>query len=169
MKRIISVLMENAPGALSRIVGVFSQRGYNVDSLCVAATDDKSLSRLTITTQADDKVIEQITKQVNKLIDVLKVTDLTDGNHVERELMLIKVATRSELVRAEVNRNVDIFRAQIIDVDLNNYTIQVTGTSDKLDAFANVLAQSTEIIEASRTVVWLAAIKRCVLKPVSRH
>ena len=151
MKRIISVLMENAPGALSRIVGVFSQRGYNVDSLCVAATDDKSLSRLTITTQADDKVIEQITKQVNKLIDVLKVTDLTDGNHVERELMLIKVATRSELVRAEVNRNVDIFRAQIIDVDLNNYTIQVTGTSDKLDAFANVLAQSTEIIEASRT------------------
>ncbi|GAC35262.1 acetolactate synthase small subunit [Paraglaciecola polaris] len=153
MKRIISVLMENAPGALSRIVGVFSQRGYNVDSLCVAATDDKSLSRLTITTQADDKVIEQITKQVNKLIDVLKVTDLTDGNHVERELMLIKVATRSELVRAEVNRNVDIFRAQIIDVDLNNYTIQVTGTSDKLDAFANVLAQSTEIIEASRTGV----------------
>ena len=151
MKRIISVLMENAPGALSRIVGVFSQRGYNVDSLCVAETDDKSLSRLTITTQADDKVIEQITKQVNKLIDVLKVTDLTDGNHVERELMLIKVATRSELVRAEVNRNVDIFRAQIIDVDLNNYTIQVTGTSDKLDAFANVLAQSTEIIEASRT------------------
>ncbi|WP_158768756.1 acetolactate synthase small subunit [Paraglaciecola sp. L1A13] len=153
MKRIISVLMENAPGALSRIVGVFSQRGYNVDSLCVAATDDKSLSRLTITTQADDKVIEQITKQVNKLIDVLKVTDLTDGNHVERELMLIKVATRSELVRAEVNRNVEIFRAQIIDVDLNNYTIQVTGTSDKLDAFANVLAQTTEIIEASRTGV----------------
>ncbi|MGY0561829.1 MAG: acetolactate synthase small subunit [Paraglaciecola chathamensis] len=151
MKRIISVLMENAPGALSRIVGVFSQRGYNVDSLCVAATDDKSLSRLTITTQADDKVIEQITKQVNKLIDVLKVTDLTNGSHVERELMLIKVATRSELVRAEVNRNVDIFRAQIIDVDLNNYTIQVTGTSDKLDAFANVLAQSTEIIEASRS------------------
>ena len=151
MKRIISVLMENAPGALSRIVGVFSQRGYNVDSLCVAATDGKSLSRLTITTQADDKVIEQITKQVNKLIDVLKVTDLTNGSHVERELMLIKVATRSELVRSEVNRNVDIFRAQIIDVDLNNYTIQVTGTSDKLDAFANVLAQSTEIIEASRT------------------
>lgn len=153
MKRIISVLMENAPGALSRIVGVFSQRGYNVDSLCVAATDDKSLSRLTITTVADDKVIEQITKQVNKLIDVLKVTDLTDGSHVERELMLIKVATRSELIRAEVNRNVEIFRAQIIDVDVNNYTIQVTGTSDKLDAFAYTLGQNTEIIEASRTGV----------------
>jgi acetolactate synthase-1/3 small subunit len=151
MKRILSVLMENAPGALSRIVGVFSQRGYNVDSLCVAATDDKSLSRLTITTVADDKVIEQITKQVNKLIDVLKVTDLTNGSHVERELMLIKVATRTELIRAEVNRNVEIFRAQIVDVDVNNYTIQVTGTSDKLDAFAYTLGQSTEIIEASRT------------------
>lgn len=153
MKRIISVLMENAPGALSRIVGVFSQRGFNVDSLCVAPTDDKSLSRLTITTVADEKVIEQITKQVNKLIDVLKVADLTDGNHVERELMLIKVATRSELIRAEINRNVEIFRAQIIDVNVNNYTIQVTGTSDKLDAFAQTMAQSTEIIEASRTGV----------------
>ncbi|MFT4938915.1 MAG: acetolactate synthase-1/3 small subunit [Paraglaciecola sp.] len=153
MKRILSVLMENAPGALSRIVGVFSQRGFNVDSLCVAPTDDQSLSRLTIITQADDKVIEQITKQVNKLIDVLKVSDLTDGNHVERELMLIKVATRTELIRAEIKRNVDIFRAQIVDVNTNNYTIQVTGTSDKLDAFAKTLAQSTEIIEASRTGV----------------
>jgi acetolactate synthase-1/3 small subunit len=153
MKRILSVLMENAPGSLSRIVGVFSQRGFNVDSLCVAPTDDQSLSRLTITTEADDKVIEQITKQVNKLIDVLKVSDLTDGNHVERELMLIKVATRTELVRAEIKRNVDIFRAQIVDVNSNNYTIQVTGTSDKLDAFAHTLAQSTEIIEASRTGV----------------
>lgn len=151
MKRILSVLMENAPGALSRIVGVFSQRGYNVDSLCVAPTDDLSLSRLTITTQADDKVIEQITKQVNKLIDVLKVVELTDGSHVERELMLIKVATRSEVVRSEIHRNVDIFRAQIVDVDSNNYTIQVTGTSDKLDAFAHTMSQSTDIIEASRT------------------
>ncbi|NCP65768.1 MAG: acetolactate synthase small subunit [Paraglaciecola sp.] len=151
MKRILSVLMENAPGALSRIVGVFSQRGYNVDSLCVAPTHDKSLSRLTITTQADDKVIEQITKQVNKLIDVLKVVELTDGSHVERELMLIKVATRNELVRSEIHRNVDIFRAQIVDVDSNNYTIQVTGTSDKLDAFAHTLGQTAEIIEASRT------------------
>lgn len=153
MKRILSVLMENAPGSLSRIVGVFSQRGFNVDSLCVAPTDDQSLSRLTITTEADDKVIEQITKQVNKLIDVIKVSDLTDGNHVERELMLIKVATRTELVRAEIKRNVDIFRAQIVDVNSNNYTIQVTGTSDKLDAFAHTLAQSTDIIEASRTGV----------------
>ncbi|WP_158971245.1 acetolactate synthase small subunit [Paraglaciecola sp. L3A3] len=153
MRRILSVLMENEPGSLSRLVGVFSQRGYNVDSLSVAPTDDKSLSRLTIVTEADDKVIEQITKQVNKLIDVLKVSDLSDGVHVERELMLIKVATRSESVRAEVKRNVDIFRAQIVDVDTANYTIQVTGTSDKLDAFAHAIGQSTEIIEVSRSGV----------------
>ncbi|MGJ8680256.1 acetolactate synthase small subunit [Paraglaciecola sp.] len=153
MRRILSVLMENEPGALSRLVGVFSQRGYNVDSLSVAPTDDKSLSRLTIVTEADDKVIEQITKQVNKLIDVIKVIDLSDGVHVERELMLIKVATRSESVRSEVKRNVDIFRAQIVDVDSSNYTIQITGTSDKLDAFAHTVSQSTEIIEVSRSGV----------------
>ena len=153
MKRIISVLMENAPGALSRIIGVFSQRGYNVDSICVAPTDDASLSRLTIITQGDDKVIEQITKQVNKLIDVLKVVDLSQGTHIERELMLVKVATRTELARAEVKRNVDIFRARIVDVHVANYTIEITGTSDKLDAFAQTLSQSTEIIESCRTGV----------------
>lgn len=153
MKRIISVLMENAPGSLSRIVGVFSQRGYNVDSLCVAPTDDSSLSRLTIITRGNDKVIEQITKQVNKLIDVLKVVDLSEGAHVERELMLIKVATRTELVRAEVKRNVDIFRARIVDVHAFNYTIEITGTSEKLDAFAMALSQTTDIIESSRTGV----------------
>ena len=153
MKRIISVLMENAPGALSRIVGVFSQRGYNVDSLCVAPTDDESLSRLTIITHGDDKVIEQITKQVNKLIDVLKVVDLTEGTHIERELMLIKVATRTESVRAEVKRNADIFRARIVDVNVNNYTVEITGTSDKLDAFATTMGQCAEIIESSRTGV----------------
>ena len=153
MRRIISVLMENEPGALSRIVGVFSQRGYNVDSLCVAPTDDPSLSRLTIVSHGDDKVIEQITKQVNKLIDVLKVTDLTEGAHIERELMLIKVAAKSELTRAEVKRNVDIFRAQIVDVNAKNYTIQITGTSDKLDAFSQTMAEQTEIIESSRTGV----------------
>ncbi|MCV2884430.1 acetolactate synthase small subunit [Aestuariibacter sp. AA17] len=153
MRRIISVLMENEPGSLSRIVGVFSQRGYNVDSLCVAPTDDPSLSRLTIVTHGDDKVIEQITKQVNKLIDVLRVTDLTDGSHVERELMLVKVATKTELVRSEVTRNVEIFRAQIVDVDKYNYTIQITGTSDKLDAFYDVMKHCTEIIESARTGV----------------
>lgn len=153
MRRIISVLMENAPGALSRIVGVFSQRGFNVDSLCVAPTDDESLSRLTIITQGNDKVIEQITKQVNKLIDVLKVAELTEGPHIERELMLIKVGTRTELSRAEVKRNVDIFRARILDVNANNYTIEITGTSDKLSAFEDVMSQCADIIESARTGV----------------
>lgn len=165
MKRIISVLMENAPGALSRIVGVFSQRGYNVDSLCVAPTDDASLSRLTIITHGNDKVIEQITKQVNKLIDVLKVTDLTEGAHIERELMLIKVATRSELVRAEVKRNVDIFRANIVDVNASNYTIEITGTTDKLDAFAKTIAEHSEIIESSRTGICGLARGERALRP----
>lgn len=153
MRRIISVLMENEPGSLSRIVGVFSQRGYNVDSLCVAVTADPSLSRLTIVTHGNDKVIEQITKQVNKLIDVIRVSDLTDGSHVERELMLIKVAAKTDTIRSEINRTVDIFRAQIVDVDAKNYTIQITGTSDKLDAFAQAMAQQSEIIESSRTGV----------------
>ena len=151
MRRIISVLMENEPGALSRIVGVFSQRGYNVDSLCVATTIDSSLSRLTIVTHGNDKVIEQITKQMNKLIDVIKVIDLTEGSHVERELMLIKVAAKSELVRSEINRTADIFRAQIVDLNAKNYTIQITGTSDKLDAFAQAMAEYAEVIESSRT------------------
>ncbi|MBT1064217.1 acetolactate synthase small subunit [Bowmanella sp. Y26] len=153
MRRIISVLMENEPGALSRIIGLFSQRGYNVDSLCVAPIEDSSLSRLTITTAGDDKVIEQITKQVNKLIDVLKISDLTDGSHVERELMLIKVATRSDSVRDEVKRTVDIFRGQVVDITPRNYTIEITGTSDKLDAFIQTMSQTAEIVELSRTGV----------------
>lgn len=153
MRRIISVLMENEPGALSRIIGLFSQRGYNVDSLCVAPIEDSSLSRLTITTAGDDKVIEQITKQVNKLIDVLKISDLTDGQHVERELMLIKVGTRNDGVRDEVKRTVDIFRGQVVDITPRNYTIEVTGTSDKLDAFIHTMSQTAEIVELSRTGV----------------
>ncbi len=165
MRRIISVLMENAPGALSRIVGVFSQRGYNVDSLCVAPTEDQSLSRLTIVTHGDDRVIEQITKQMNKLIDVLKVVDLTEGTHIEREMMLIKVATRNEQERTEVMRNVDIFRAQVLDVDLTNYTIEVTGTTDKLDAFATLMKQTSDIIESSRTGVCGLARGEKALRP----
>lgn len=153
MRRIISVLMENEPGALSRIIGLFSQRAYNVDSLCVAPIDDSSLSRLTITTQGDDKVIEQITKQVNKLIDVLKISDLTEGSHVERELMLVKVGTRNENSRAEVKRTVEIFRGKIVDVTPKNYTIELTGTSDKLDAFVQTVSQTGEVIETSRTGV----------------
>ncbi len=153
MRRIFSILMENAPGALSRIIGVFSQRGYNLDSICVAPTSDESLSRLTMITQADDKVAEQILKQINKLIDVLKVQELTDAGHVERELMLIKVATRTEVARAEVKRNVDIFRGHVLDVTSQHYTIEITGTSDKLTAFADVMRECADITESARTGV----------------
>ena len=151
MRRIISVLMENEPGALSRIIGLFSQRGYNVDSLSVAPTMNENLSRLTVTTQGDDRVIEQITKQINKLVDVLKVSDLTDGEHLSRELMLLKVATPNEQIRAEIKRNVDIFRAQILDLSPKVYVIQLTGSSEKLDAFHAAMNDYTVVIEVSRS------------------
>ncbi|MFC6438737.1 acetolactate synthase small subunit [Bowmanella sp. JS7-9] len=165
MRRIISVLMENQPGALSRIVGLFSQRGYNVETLCVAPIDDGTLSRLTITTFGDDKVIEQITKQINKLVDVLKVVDLTDGAHVERELMLIKLATRTEFAREEVKRTVDIFRAQIIDVHSKNYSVQIVGPSDKLDAFIAAVSEVAEVVETSRSGVCGIARGTVSLRP----
>jgi len=134
MRRIISVLLENEPGALSRVVGLFSQRNYNIETLTVAPTDDKSLSRLTVTTTGSDKVIEQITKQLNKLVEVVKLVDLTEGTHIERELMLIKIKA-SGSQREEVKRLVDIFRGQIVDVTSAVYTVQVAGNSHKLDAF----------------------------------
>ena len=139
MRRIISILMENEPGALSRVVGLFAQRGYNIETLNVAATDDPTLSRLTLTTVGNDRRIEQITKQLNKLVDVVKLVDLTEGAHVERDLMLIKVRAVGDL-REDVKRTTDIFRGQIIDVGPNVYTIQLTGTSDKLDSFVEAMA-----------------------------
>ena len=151
MRRIISVLVENAPGALSRVVGLFSQRGYNIESLTVAPTEDETLSRLTLTTLGDDHKIEQITKHLNKLIDVVKLVDLTEGSHIERELMLIKVKA-SGAQRAEVKRCVDIFRGQIVDVTSTLYTIQITGASDKLDAFLQAVGDAS-IIEVVRTGV----------------
>lgn len=151
MRRIISLLMENEPGALSRVVGLFSQRGYNIETLTVAPTEDPTLSRLTLTTIGDEHKIEQITKHLNRLIDVVKLVDLTDGSHIERELMLIKVkATGSQ--RAEIKRCVDIFRAQIIDVTSTVYTIQVVGTSDKLDAFMQSVGEAA-VLEVVRSGV----------------
>jgi len=150
-KRIISVLMENAPGALSRLIGLFSQRGYNIETLNVAATEDPSLSRLTLTTVGDHKALEQITKNLNKLIDVVKLVDLTEGAHIERELMLIKVRATGGM-REEVKRCVDIFRGQIIDVSQSLYTIQLTGDSAKLTAFIESLDDSL-ILEVVRTGV----------------
>ena len=151
MRHIISVLMENEPGALSRVVGLFSQRNYNIDSLTVAPTEDRSLSRLTLTTSGDDARIEQITKHLNKLLDVVKLVDLTEGAHIERELMLIKVKAAGAQ-RAEVKRSADIFRGQIVDLSANVFTIQLTGTGDKLDAFITAMGDNT-VLEVARTGV----------------
>ena len=151
MRHIISVLMENEPGALSRVVGLFSQRNYNIDSLTVAPTEDQSLSRLTLTTSGDDARIEQITKHLNKIIDVVKLVDLTEGAHIERELMLIKVKAVGAQ-RAEVKRSVDIFRGSVVDLTANVFTIQLTGTGDKLDAFIATLGDNV-VLEVARTGV----------------
>ncbi|MCP5162683.1 MAG: acetolactate synthase small subunit [Hahellaceae bacterium] len=151
MRRIISVLLENEPGALSRVVGLFSQRNYNIETLTVAPTEDETLSRMTITTRGSDKVIEQITKQLNKLVEVVKLVDLTEGAHIERELMLIKLKA-SGSQRAEIKRTVDIFRGQIVDVTSAAYTVQLTGNSDKLDAFIQAIG-ATSILEVVRSGV----------------
>lgn len=163
MRRILSVLLENEPGALSRVVGLFSQRGYNIESLNVAPTEDESLSRLTLTTRGDDLKIEQITKHLNKLIDVVKVVDLTEGAHVERDLLLVKVKAVG-LARDEVKRTTDIFRGQIIDVGPNTYVIQLTGPTEKLDSFVKALGE-TEILEVVRSGVAGMARGEKILAP----
>jgi acetolactate synthase-1/3 small subunit len=151
MKHVISVLMENAPGALSRVVGLFSARGYNIETLTVAPTEDSTLSRLTLVTMGSDEVIEQITKHLNRLVDVIKVVDLTEGPHIERELMLIKVrAVGTE--REEMKRMADIFRGRIIDVTDKAYTIELTGNQEKVQAFIDALDRSA-ILETVRTGV----------------
>ncbi len=151
MRRIISILLENEPGALSRVIGLFSQRGYNIETLNVAPTEDVTLSRLTLTTTGDDKTMEQITKQLNKLVDVVKLVDLTEGAHIERDLMLIKVRA-SGVMRDEIKRTTDIFRGQIVDVGPNTYTIQLTGTGEKLDSFVAAMAEA-DILEVVRSGV----------------
>jgi len=150
-RHIISVLVENEAGALSRLVGLFSQRGYNIETLNVAPTEDETLSRLTLTTYGDEHKIEQITKQLNKLIEVVKVVDLSEGAHIERELMLIKVKALGA-ARAEIKRTADIFRAQIVDVTPTTYTIQIAGTTDKIDGFIDALAENI-ILEVVRSGV----------------
>jgi len=135
MKRIISILMENESGALSRVVGLFAQRGYNIDTLTVAPTDDDTLSRLTLTTQGDDHMVEQIVKQLHKLIDTIKVVNLSEGAHIERELMLVKIKATDSDIRRELKSCVEIFRGHIIDVTSATYTVQLAGDSEKLDAF----------------------------------
>ena len=149
MRHIISLLMENEAGALSRVAGLFSSRGYNIESLTVAATEDPTLSRMTLVTAGSDDVVEQITKQLNKLIEVVKVVDLSDGNHIERELMLIKMRAVGK-DREEIKRMADIFRGRIIDVTDKSYIIELTGTGSKLDAFLEAMERSA-ILETVRT------------------
>jgi len=151
MRHIISILMENEAGALSRVAGLFSARGYNIESLTVAPTEDESLSRMTLVTWGTEEVVEQITKQLNKLIDVVKLMDMYEGPHIEREMMLIKLRAVNA-GREEIKRLADIFRGRVIDVTDAIYTIEVTGTSDKLDAFVKAIAP-TDIIEVVRSGV----------------
>jgi acetolactate synthase small subunit len=149
MKHIIAVLMENEPGALSRVVGLFSARGYNIESLTVAPTEDPSLSRMTLQTTGSDEVIEQITKHLNRLIEVVKVVDLTEGAYTERELMMVKVRAVGK-EREEMKRMADIFRGRIIDVTEKSYTIELTGDQRKNDAFLEAIDRGA-ILETVRT------------------
>jgi acetolactate synthase, small subunit len=150
MRRILSVLLENESGALSRVVGLFSQRAFNIESLTVAPTDDSTLSRMTIEAYGDEQVLEQIEKQLHKLVDVFKVINLSDCEHVEREVMLLKIKAVG-VVRDEIKRLADIFRGQIVDVTTKSYTVQLTGTKDKLDAFVSAVKEETSVIEIVRS------------------
>lgn len=152
MRHIISVLMENEAGALSRVVGLFSQRGYNIENLNVAPTNDPTLSRLTVTTTGSDHAIEQITKHLNRLIEVVRVVDLTESDHMEREMLLVKVRASGGSQRAEIIRTASIFRAQVVDTHPSAYTIQVTGPADKINSFLDALGE-TPILELARTGV----------------
>ena len=151
MRRILAVLLENEAGALSRVIGLFAQRNYNIETLTVAPTEDATLSRVTIVTEGGDEKIEQITKHLHRLIEVVKVQDLTEADHVERELMFVKVRAEGA-GRAEVKRTSDIFRGQIVDVTSDAYTVQLTGASDKLDAFVRALGKAT-VLEVVRSGV----------------
>lgn len=151
MKHVISILLENEPGALSRVVGLFSARAYNIETLTVAPTEDSTLSRMTIVTGGSEDVIEQITKHLNRLIDVVKVVDLSEGPHIERELMMVKVRAVGK-ERDELKRMADIFRGRIIDVTDKAYTIELTGDQEKIEAFLGALDRSS-ILETVRTGV----------------
>jgi acetolactate synthase-1/3 small subunit len=151
MRHIISILLENEAGALSRVAGLFSARGYNIETLTVAPTEDSSLSRLTIVTSGSGEIIEQITKQLNKLVDVVKVVDLSEAAHIERELMLIKVRAAGK-DREEIKRMADIYRGRIIDVTDATYVIELTGSGSKLDSFIQAI-DADLILETVRTGV----------------
>ncbi len=148
-RHIISILLENETGALSRVAGLFSARGYNIESLTVAPTEDPTVSRMTLVTSGSDSIIEQITKQLNKLIDVIKLVDLNESRHIERELMLIKVWARGD-DRNEIKRLIDIYRGSIVDVTDATYTMELTGNAEKLDSFLEAI-NSDLIVEVVRS------------------
>ena len=150
MRRILSVLLENESGALSRVVGLFSQRAFNIESLTVAPTDDPTLSRMTIEAVGDTQALEQIEKQLHKLVDVFKVVNLSEQEHIEREIVLAKVRAVGSS-RDEIKRLADIFRGQILDVTPKSYTIQLSGTNDKVDAFISALKEETTLLEIVRS------------------
>ncbi len=150
-RRVLSILLENEAGALCRVAGLFSARAYNIESLTVAPTEDPTVSRMTLVTSGPNEVIEQITKQLNKLIDVIRLMDLNEHKHIERELMLIKV-TATGIDRDEIKRMVDVFRGRIIDVTNVTYVIELTGTGEKLDAFLAALDRKL-ILEVVRSGV----------------
>ena len=150
MRRILSVLLENESGALSRVVGLFSQRAFNIESLTVAPTDDPTLSRMTIEAVGDAQVLEQIEKQLHKLVDVFKVINLSEQEHIVREIVLAKVRAVGSS-RDEIKRLADIFRGQIVDVTPKSYTIQLSGTKDKIDAFISALKEETTLLEIVRS------------------
>ncbi|BBB23716.1 acetolactate synthase I/III small subunit [Isorropodon fossajaponicum endosymbiont JTNG4] len=158
MRHIISVLLENEAGALSRVAGLFSARGFNIESLTVAATNDSTLSRMTIVSIGDDSIIEQTVKQLNKLIDVVKVTDLTAIEHIERELLLVKVDVNQQ-TQADIDKQIDIFSCKIVDVSEDTYTIELAGKSQKINDFLASLDVS-KILEVSRTGVTGVCMKR---------
>ncbi len=150
MRHIISLLMENEAGALSRVSGLFSARGYNIESLTVAATDDATLSRMTLVTRGDDATIEQIVKQLNKLVDVIKVQDLNDQPCVEREMMMVKLVADNLEICAALKRMADVFRGRVIDVGCRTYTIELTGDRGKIDAFLEAVSEF-QILEVVRS------------------
>ena len=150
MRRILSVLLENESGALSRVVGLFSQRAFNIESLTVAPTDDPTLSRMTIEAVGDAQVLEQIEKQLHKLVDVFKVINLSEQEHIVREIVLAKVRAVGSS-RDEIKRLADIFRGQIVDVTPKSYTIQLSGTKDKIDAFISALKEETTLLAIVRS------------------
>ncbi|OCG07829.1 acetolactate synthase small subunit [Gilliamella sp. wkB178] len=151
MRYILSILTENEPGALSRIIGLFSQRGFNIETITTAQTEDPTMHRMTIQTTGDEHVLEQIQKQLHKLVNVYRVHDLTEGPHVEREIMLVKVAAKGSEARDEVKRCADIFRGSIVDVTATQYMVQLVGTSEKLDSFLSSIRETCDIIEIVRS------------------